>query len=71
MKGTPNSAHQTSDDILAFLAAAQYMLKLSKTGVAVEKLVFAKFAKIKLRQDALQTTFSGFLDIFYPQIFAV
>ena len=33
------------------------------TGVAVEKLLLAKFAKIKLRQDAL------FLDIFYPPIF--
>jgi hypothetical protein len=53
MKGTPNSAHQTSDDILAFLAAAQYMLKLSKTGVAVEKLVFPKSAKTDLRQDDL------------------
>jgi hypothetical protein len=38
-------------------------------GVAVEKLLPAKFAKIKLHQDALQTTFSVFLDIFYPQIF--
>jgi hypothetical protein len=37
--------------------------------VAVEKLLPAKFAKIKLRQDALQTTFSVFLDIFYPRIF--
>jgi hypothetical protein len=34
--------------------------------VAVEKLVAPKFAKIKSRQDALQTTFSVFLDIFYP-----
>jgi hypothetical protein len=33
--------------------------------VAVEKLLPAKFAKIKLRQDALQTPFSVFLDIFY------
>jgi hypothetical protein len=37
--------------------------------VAVEKLLPAKFAKIKLHQDALQTTFSVFLDIFYPQNF--
>jgi hypothetical protein len=36
------------------------------TGVAVEKLFPAKFAKTKLHQDALQTTFSVFLDIFYP-----
>jgi len=28
----------------------------------------AEFAKIKSRQDALQTTFSGRLDIFYPPI---
>jgi hypothetical protein len=34
--------------------------------VAVEKLLPEKFAKIKLRQDALQTTFLFFLDIFYP-----
>jgi hypothetical protein len=33
--------------------------------VGVEKLFPAKFAKIKSRQDALQTTFSVFLDIFY------
>jgi hypothetical protein len=39
------------------------------TGVAVEKLLPAKFAKIKLHQDALQTTFSVFLDIFYPPNF--
>jgi hypothetical protein len=37
--------------------------------VAVEKLLLAKFAKIKSRQDALQTTFSIFLDIFYPPNF--
>jgi hypothetical protein len=34
--------------------------------VGVEKLLPAKFAKIKSRQEALQTTFSIFLDIFYP-----
>jgi hypothetical protein len=39
------------------------------TGVAVEKLFHAKFAKIKSRQDALQATFSVFLDIFYPPNF--
>jgi len=42
---------------------------LTLSGVAVEKLVAPKFAKIKSRQDALQTTFSVFLDIFYPPIF--
>jgi hypothetical protein len=40
--------------------------QLLLTGVAVEKLLLAKFAKIKSRWDALQTTFSVFLDIFYP-----
>jgi hypothetical protein len=35
------------------------------SAVAVEKLLPAKFAKIKSRQDALHTTFSVFLDIFY------
>jgi len=39
--------------------------------VAVEKLVAPKFAKIKSRQDALQTTFSVFLDILYPPNLAV
>jgi hypothetical protein len=34
--------------------------------VGVEKLFPAKFAKIKSCQDAPQTTFSVFLDIFYP-----
>jgi hypothetical protein len=42
-----------------------------KTGVAVEKLLPAKYAKIKSRQDALQTTLSVFLDIFYLQFFVV
>ena len=37
--------------------------------MAVEKLLPAKFAKIKSRQDALQTTFSVFLDIFCPPNF--
>jgi hypothetical protein len=40
-----------------------------QSGVAVEKLFPAKFAKIKSRQDALQTTFSVFLDTFYPPNF--
>jgi hypothetical protein len=34
--------------------------------VGVEKLLPPKFAKIKFRQDALQTTLSVFLDIFHP-----
>jgi hypothetical protein len=38
--------------------------------VGVEKLFPAKFAKIKSRQEALQTTFSVFLDIFYLQVVA-
>jgi hypothetical protein len=37
--------------------------------VAVKKHFPAKFAKIKSRQEALQATFSVFLDSFYPQIF--
>jgi hypothetical protein len=45
--------------------------QVTRTGVAVEKLVAPKFAKIKSRQDALQTTFSVFLDIFYPPNLAV
>jgi hypothetical protein len=39
------------------------------TGVGVEKLLPAKFAKIKSSRDALQTTFSVFVDIFYPPTF--
>ena len=34
--------------------------------VAVEKLFSQKIAKIKLRQDALGSIFSGRVDIFYP-----
>jgi hypothetical protein len=41
---------------------------LMKSGVAVEKLLPAKFAKMKLRRDAPQSIFSDRLDIFYPQI---
>jgi hypothetical protein len=35
--------------------------------VGVEKLASGKFAKNAMRQNALQTIFSGRLDIFYPQ----
>jgi hypothetical protein len=35
----------------------------------VEKLLPTKFAKIKSRQEALQTTFSVFLAIYYPPNF--
>jgi hypothetical protein len=38
--------------------------------VGVEKLFPAKFAKIKSRQEALKTTFSVFVDIFYPPSFS-
>ena len=44
---------------------------LTKSGVGFEKLVPAKFAKIRLHQEALQSIFSGRLDIFYPPISAV
>ena len=37
--------------------------------MAVEKLLSAKFAKIKLRQEAPQSIFSGWVDTFYPPIF--
>jgi hypothetical protein len=40
-----------------------------KSGVAVEKLIPAKFAKIKSRQEAAQSIFSGRVDIFYPPNF--
>src|ERR1700730_11123332 len=36
------------------------------TPVGVEIVILTKFAKIKLRQEALQSIFSGRLDIFYP-----
>jgi hypothetical protein len=36
--------------------------------VAVEKLASEKSAKIKTRQEALQTIFFDDLDIFYPRI---
>jgi hypothetical protein len=38
--------------------------------VGVEKLLPAKFAKIKSRQEAPQSIFSGWIDIFYPPNFA-
>jgi hypothetical protein len=44
-------------------------IQFTQTDVAVEKLIPVKFAKIKSRQDALQTTFSVFLDIFCPPNF--
>jgi hypothetical protein len=37
--------------------------------VGVEKLDLSKLAEKTLRQEALQTTFSIFLDIFYPPNF--
>jgi hypothetical protein len=37
--------------------------------VAVEKLFLAKFAKIKLREDALISDLLGFRGILYPQNF--
>jgi hypothetical protein len=43
--------------------------QLTQSGVAVEKLVVPKFAKIKSCQDTLQTTLSIFLDICYPSKF--
>lgn len=39
------------------------------TPVGVEIVILTKFAKIKLRQEALQSIFSGRLDIFYPPNF--
>ena len=39
--------------------------------VAVEKLLRPKFAKIKLRYDALQTTFLIFETFCIPQVLAV
>jgi hypothetical protein len=41
---------------------------MSETGVAVEKLASEKSAKIRTRQEALQTIFFDHLDIFYPTI---
>ena len=40
--------------------------QLLQTGVAVEKLDLSKLVENTLRQEALQATFSIFLDIFYP-----
>jgi hypothetical protein len=42
-----------------------------KPGVGVEKLLRPKVAKIKLRQDALQTTFLIFKTFCIPQISVV
>ena len=42
---------------------------MSRTGVAVEKLARSEFAKIRSRQEALQTIYLNLLDIFYHPIF--
>jgi len=39
--------------------------RVHQTSVAVEKLTSRESAEIRSRQDALQTIFSGRLDIFY------
>jgi hypothetical protein len=44
-----------------------YDSQLLQTGVAVEKLTCEKSVEKRSRQDALQTTFSAPLEIFYPQ----
>jgi hypothetical protein len=44
------------------------MRLLVRMPVAVEKLASEKSAKIKMRQEALQTIFFNDLDIFYPRI---
>jgi hypothetical protein len=46
-------------------------IRRTSTGVGVEKLFTAKFAKIKSRQDVLQTTSSIFWTFHIPQILAV
>jgi hypothetical protein len=46
-----------------------WLMKTCRTPVGVEIVVLTKFAKIKLRQEALQSIFSGRLDIFYPPNF--
>src|ERR1039458_7717117 len=48
---------------------ARWEGQLSQTGVAVEKLTRRKMAEKTLHYEALQTTFSIFLDIFYPPNF--
>src|SRR5260370_13524234 len=42
---------------------------MSRTGVAVEKLARSEFAKIRSRQEALQTISLSLLDIFDHPIF--
>ena len=44
---------------------------VDETGVAVENLASEKSAEKRSRQDAIQTTFSVFLDIIYPPNLAV
>jgi hypothetical protein len=43
--------------------------QLAINPVAVEKLLLSKSTKMKTRQEALQSIFSGRLDIFYPPNF--
>ena len=50
-------------------SATMHFVDFRPARIYFEKLLPSKFAKTKLRQDALQTTFSVFLDIFYPPNF--
>src|SRR6266851_3605885 len=59
------STNQLSGIITRFDLPKTWLLPQS--GVAVEKLASGKFAKNTMRHDALQTIFSGRLDICYPQ----
>jgi hypothetical protein len=63
--------------VISYNPAARYMEakcpegQLSKTGVGVEKLLHPKFAKIKMRQDALRTTYLIFWTFCIPRILTV
>ena|ERR1039458_3800729 len=50
--------------------SAKQDCQLVKNPVAVEKLLLSKSTKIKSRQEAPESIFSGRLDIFYPPNFA-
>jgi hypothetical protein len=55
------------DGIFDLQEESRGLSQLLPTGVAVEKLTCEKSAEKRPRQEALQTTFSSRLDIFYPQ----
>jgi hypothetical protein len=63
------SEEEKAIDLIKTLGNNVIPSQLLKPGVGVEQLLPSKPAKIKSRQEALQSIFSGRRDIFYPSYF--